>query len=44
MFRYTGVNHNPLKFIKQVSIGRNIGKKICIDCITSSIGEVYIMG
>lgn len=43
ILRYTGVNHNLIEFIKQVSVSSNINEKISINYITSSIGLVNII-
>lgn len=44
MLRYINLNYNHIELIKQVPVDSNIGKKICVNYITSSIGKVDIIG
>lgn len=43
MLRYTSINYTLIKFIKQVLVNSNIGKKICINYIISNIGKVDVI-
>ena len=43
MLGYTGVNHNPIEFIRQIPVSSNIGKKIYVDYLTSNISGVDII-